>query len=66
MQALGNEVRLIAPQEVTPYDMRQKKHATDAEARQPEVHFHSPKSEELQARAAIFRAREIFEHQQIE
>lgn len=71
MQALGHEVRLIAPQYVKPFVKRQKNDATDAEAivvaaRQPEMRFVSPKSEEQQARAAIFRARERLVRQRTE
>ena len=71
MQALGHEVRLIAPQYVKPFVKRQKNDATDAEAivvaaRQPEMRFVSSKSEEQQARAAIFRARERLVRQRTE
>ena len=71
MQALGHQVRLIAPQYVKPFVKRQKNDATDAEAivvaaRQPEMRFVSPKSEEQQARAAIFRARERLVRQRTE
>ncbi len=57
MHMLGHEVRLIAPQYVKPFVKPQKNDATDAEAivvaaRQPEMRFVSPKSEEQQARAA--------------
>jgi transposase len=71
MQALGHEVRLIAPQYVKPFVKRQKNDATDAEAivvaaRQPDMRFVSPKSEEQQSRAAIFRARERMVRQRTE
>jgi hypothetical protein len=71
MHMLGHEVRLIAPQYVKPFVKRQKNDATDAEAivvaaRQPEMRFVSPKSEEQQARAAIFRARERLVRQRTE
>ncbi|MEI2687339.1 MAG: IS110 family transposase [Cypionkella sp.] len=71
MQSLGHEVRLIAPQYVKAFVKRQKNDATDAEAiivaaRQPEMRFVSPKSEEQQARAAIFRARERLVRQRTE
>ena len=54
-----------------PFVKRQKNDATDAEAivvaaRQPEMRFVSPKSEEQQARAAIFRARERLVRQRTE
>ena len=60
---LGHEVRLIAPQYVRPFVKRQKNDAADAEAiviaaQRPEMRFVPPKSEEQQARAALFRARE--------
>jgi transposase len=71
MQAFGHEVRLIAPQYVKPFAKRQKNDATDVEAvdvaaRQPEMRFVSPKSEERQARAGIFRARERLVRQRTE
>jgi len=71
MQALGHEVRLIAPQYVKPFVKRQKNDATDAEAivvaaRQPEMRFVSPKSEEQQAQAALFRPRERLVRQRAE
>ncbi|SFQ26917.1 IS110 family transposase [Tranquillimonas alkanivorans] len=68
---LGHEVRLIAPQYVRPFVKRQKNDATDAEAiviaaQRPEMRFVPPKSEEQQARAALFRARERLVHQRTE
>ena len=62
MRGLGHEARLIAPQCVKPFVKSQKNDATDAEAivvaaHQSEMGFVSSKSEEQQARAAIFRAR---------
>lgn len=68
---LGHEVKLIAPQYVRPFVKRQKNGAADAEAiviaaQRPEMRFVSPKSEEQQARAALFRARECLVHQRTE
>lgn len=68
---LGHDVLLIPPQYVRPFVKRQKNDATDAEAiviaaRQPEMRFVSPKSEEQQSRAALFRARERLVHQRTE
>ncbi|SFQ00006.1 IS110 family transposase [Tranquillimonas alkanivorans] len=68
---LGHEVKLIAPQYVRPFVKRQKNDAADAEAiviaaQRPEMRFVSPKSEEQQARAALFRARERLVHQRTE
>ena len=68
MQALGHEVRLIAPQYIKPFVKRQKPGAAAivVAARQPEMRFVSPKSEEQQARDAIFRARERLVRQRTE
>ena len=68
---LGHEVKLIAPQYVRPFVKRQKNDAADAEAiviaaQRPEMRFVPPKSEEQQARAALFRARERLVHQRTE
>lgn len=68
---LGHEVRLIAPQYVRPFVKRQKNDAADAEAiviaaQRPEMRFVMPKSEEQQARAALFRSRERLVHQRTE
>jgi transposase len=68
MEALGHEVRLIAPQYVRPFVKRQKNDAADAEAiviaaRQPEMRFVEPKTIEQQSRAAVFRCRERLVHQ---
>jgi transposase len=54
----GHEVKLIAPQYVRPFVKRQKNDAADAEAiviaaRQPEMRFVVPKSEDQQTRAAV-------------
>lgn len=63
MTALGHEVKLIAPQYVRPFVKRQKNDMADAEAiviaaRQPEMRFVTPKTEEQQVRAMLFRGRE--------
>ncbi|GAW35450.1 transposase IS116/IS110/IS902 family protein [Roseovarius sp. A-2] len=68
MEALGHEVKLIAPQYVHPFVKRQKNDAADAEAiviaaRQPEMRFVEPKTVEQQSRAAVFRGRERLVHQ---
>lgn len=65
---LGHEVRLIAPQYVKPFVKRQKNDAADAEAiceaaQRPTMHFVAVKSEEQQASAAIFRARDLLVRQ---
>lgn len=71
MEALGHEVKLIAPQYVRPFVKRQKNDAADAEAiviaaRQPEMRFVAPKTAEQQAKAVLFRARERLVHQRTE
>jgi transposase len=68
MEALGHEVKLIAPQYVRPFVKRQKNDAADAEAiviaaRQPEMRFVEPKTVEQQSRAAVFRGRERLVYQ---
>ncbi len=67
----GHEVKLIAPQYVRPFVKRQKNDAADAEAiviaaRQPEMRFVMPKSEQQQARAVLFRCRERLVQQRTE
>lgn len=71
MMKLDHEVKLIAPQYVRPFVKRQKNDATDAEAiviaaQRPEMRFVAPKSEDQQARAVLFRARERLVHQRTE
>lgn len=71
LMQLGHKVLLIPPQYVRPFVKRQKNDAADAEAiviaaRQPEMRFVSPKTEEQQARAALFRSRERLVHQRTE
>lgn len=71
MVGLGHEVKLIAPQYVRPFVKRQKNDMADAEAiviaaQRPEMRFVEPKSEDQQARAVLFRARERLVHQRTE
>jgi transposase len=71
MEALGHEVKLIAPQYVRPFVKRQKNDAADAEAiviaaRQPEMRFVAPKTADQQAKAVLFRGRERLVHQRTE
>lgn len=71
MLKLGHEVKLIAPQYVRPFVKRQKNDMADAEAiviaaQRPEMRFVEPKSEEQQARAILFRARDRLVHQRTE
>ncbi|PWL33575.1 IS110 family transposase [Marivita sp. XM-24bin2] len=68
MEALGHEVKLIAPQYARPFVKRQKNDAADAEAiviaaRQPEMRFVVLKTVEQQSRAAVFRGRERLVYQ---
>ena len=70
IEALGHEVKLIAPQYARPFVKRQKNDAADAEAiviaaRQPEMRFVQPKTIEQQSRTAVFRGRERLVHQRI-
>ena len=67
----GHKVKLIAPQYVRPIVKRQKNDAADAEAiviaaRQPEMRFVVPKSEDQQTRAVLFRCRERLVRQRTE
>jgi transposase len=60
----GHEVRLIPPAYVKPFVKRQKNDATDAQAiteaaQRPTMRFVVVKSEEQQASAAVFRARDL-------
>jgi transposase len=71
MAKLGHQAKLIAPQYVKPFIKRQKNDAADAEAiviaaRQPEMRFVSPKTEDQQAKAMLFRGRERLVHQRTE
>lgn len=59
----GHSVRLIAPIYVKPFVKRQKNDAADAEAiveaaLRPNMRFVTPKNEDQQARAVLFRTRE--------
>jgi transposase len=61
---LGHQVRLIPPADVKPFVKRQKNDAADAEAiceaaQRPTMRFVAPKSEEAQAAAVVFRARDL-------
>ncbi len=65
---LGHEVRLIAPDYVKPFVKRQKNDAADAEAiceavQRPTMRFVAAKSEEQQAAAIVFRARDLLVRQ---
>lgn len=67
----GHEIKLIAPQYVKPFVKRHKNDAADAEAivvaaQRPEMRFVPPKTEDQQARAVLFRARERLVHQRTE
>jgi len=71
LMTAGHEVKLIAPQYVRPFVKRQKNDAADAEAivtaaRQPEMRFVVPKTEDQQARAVLFRCRDRLVHQRTE
>lgn len=62
---LGHEVRLIPASYVKPFVKRQKNDAADAEAiceaaQRPTMRFVAVKSEEQQASALVFRARDLF------
>ncbi len=61
---LGHAVRLIPPAYVKPFVKRQKNDAADAEAiceaaQRPTMRFVAPKSEQTQAAALVFRARDL-------
>lgn len=65
---LGHTVRLIPPSYVKPFVKRQKNDAADAEAiceaaQRPTMRFFAVKSEEEQASAAVFRARDLLVRQ---
>ena len=67
----GHRVRLVAPHYVKPFLKRQKNDAADAEAiaeaaTRPTMRFVEPKTEEQQARAVAFRAREQLVKQRTE
>jgi transposase len=65
---LGHQVRLIPPAYVKPSVKRQKNDAADAEAiceaaQRPTMRFVAPKSEQAQAAAIVFRARDLLVRQ---
>ncbi len=65
---LGHDARLIAPGYVKPFVKRQKNDAADAEAiceaaQRPTMRFVAVKSEEQQAAAVMFRARDLLVRQ---
>ena len=65
---LGHEVRLIPPAYVKPFVKRQKNDAADAEAiceaaLRPNMRFVAVKSEDQQASALVFRARDLLVRQ---
>jgi transposase len=65
---LGHEVRLIPPAYVKPFVKRQKNDAADAEAiceaaSRPTMRFVAVKTEEQQARAMVFRTRDLLVRQ---
>ena len=65
---LGHAVRLIPPAYVKPFVKRQKNDAADAEAiceaaQRPTMRFVAAKSEEEQAAAVVFRARDLLVQQ---
>jgi transposase len=67
----GHKVKLIAPQYVKPFLKRQKNDAADAEAiviaaQRPEMRFVERKTEDQQAHAILFRARQRLVHQRTE
>ncbi|MEO5613452.1 MAG: IS110 family transposase [Cypionkella sp.] len=65
LERLGYEVRLIPPVYVKPFVKRQKNDAADAEAiveaaLRPTMRFVAVKTEDQQARAMLFRTRQMF------
>ena len=65
LEKLGHSVRLIPPVYVKPFVKRQKNDAADAEAiveaaLRPTMRFVAVKTEEQQARAMLFRTRQMF------
>jgi transposase len=68
IRTLGHTVRLIPPAYVKPFVKRQKNDAADAEAiceaaQRPTMRFVAPKSEQTQAAALVFRARDLLVRQ---
>ena len=67
----GHEVRLIPPAYVKPFVKRQKNDAADAEAiaeaaSRPTMRFVAVKTEEQQARAMLFRTRDLLVRQRMQ
>jgi transposase len=68
ISTLGHTVRLIPPAYVKPFVKRQKNDMADAEAiceaaQRPTMRFVAPKSEQAQAAALVFRARDLLVRQ---
>lgn len=68
IRELGHDVRLIPPAYVKPFVKRQKNDAADAEAiceaaSRPTMRFVAIKTQEQQARAMLFRTRDLFVRQ---
>jgi transposase len=68
ISTLGHAVRLIPPAYVRPFVKRHKNDAADAEAiceaaQRPTMRFVAPKSEQAQAAALVFRARDLLVRQ---
>jgi transposase len=68
IRTLGHAVRLIPPAYVKPFVKRQKNDMADAEAiceaaQRPTMRFVAPKSEQTQAAALVFRARDLLVRQ---
>ena len=68
IQKLGHEVRLVPPAYVKPFVKRQKNDAADAEAiseaaQRPTMSFVAVKTAEQQARAMLFRTRDLLVRQ---
>lgn len=68
IRELGHDVRLIPPAYVKPFVKRQKNDAADAEAiceaaSRPTMRFVAVKTQEQQARAMLFRTRDLFVRQ---
>jgi len=68
LEALGHDTKLIPSQYVRPFVKRQKNDAADAEAiviaaQRPDMKFVPHKTEEQQAKVALFRARQRLVHQ---
>lgn len=71
IEQLGHRVRLIPPAYVKPFVKRQKNDMADAEAiaeaaLRPTMRFVAVKTEEQQARAMIFRTRDMLVRQRVE